>query len=107
MVYQNVRAPFANGSLQHYANGYYLGGAEIEWRDDPSFISVLYVDGMRRGRSAAYFMWRDGEGNTYPMFMKDMEDLLSRSWVNHGATNLNRWIVVKRGTNYGIRMDEV
>jgi hypothetical protein len=66
----------------------------------------LMLDGMRRGKSAAYFMWTRTPGDvtreSYPMFMKDMVDLLNSSIVQGGVV-VATFAVVKRGANYGIR----
>lgn len=105
MSYKNVKAPFINGSLAH-GSYWELAYTWLEWRDDASFTAVLYLDGMVRGGHAAYFVWRDDNNHTYPMFMSDIQDLLNRTVVEAGKTELINWIVIKRGKYYGIRMAE-
>jgi hypothetical protein len=79
-----------------------------KWRDNTPFEARLALAGMRRGRSAAYFMFTDEDGHEYPMFMSDLETLLcSPGGVAGGITggqSCPRWVVQKRGQNYGIRL---
>ncbi len=105
-----AKAPFnASGNLMHYAlpdnrtSSVFGLDRPHEWRDNKPFMSTMKLEGLRRGRSAAYFMWEDLGGAQYPMFMKEMTDLLQTRIVRYGCV-YGQWIVVKRGTNYGIRM---
>lgn len=107
-----VRAPFdSKGNLQHYPESSWdytkpPGNQRVEpdWRKVGQTYLTLELDGFLRDRSAAYFMWRDiASGCTYPMFMKDMSDLLCASVVAFGESNHHIWAIVKRGQNYGIK----
>lgn len=85
--------------LQHYAR---RGDEDTRWESNLEFPATLRLVGTSRGRSAAYFNWvQDTTGQTYPMFMSSMADLLGSDVVVRGVAS-GRWIGVKRGENYGI-----
>lgn len=96
---------------EEFTSGYsYDDGKRTElkgqWRDNTVFFATLFYKTWERGRSAVRIIWEDSEGHTFPMFMKDMDTLLStegigKSLSGRGVT-AGRWIVVKRGANYGI-----
>lgn len=96
------QAPYdRDGNLLHYPQHY--GG--IEWRLNEPFTARMMLTKVERGRSAAYFIWIDQENHTYPMFMTDMLDFLKRSELSEGITYPDaRWIVRKRGRNFGLAM---
>lgn len=73
-----------------------------EWRENTPFQAKLTLVSHNRGRSAAYFIWKDEEEHTFPMFMTDLGVLLSTSSVSQGETALERWNIKKRGQNYGV-----
>ncbi|GAA4599933.1 hypothetical protein GCM10023194_80940 [Planotetraspora phitsanulokensis] len=75
---------------------------DCDWRRNVPFATFMTLDGMVRGRSAANFRWLDGDGHRFPMFMKDMTDLLSAATITRGVVT-GRWDIVKRGANYGVR----
>lgn len=111
-----IEAPFADGSLLEW-DGYSSQGvyrrwdpekkesveSTIEMRKIEPFNATMVVADFRRGRSAAQFIWKDEAGNTYPMFMRDMVDLLKNRTIESGKIT-DTWIVQKRGANYGIRI---
>lgn len=96
-----LTVPFTpDGSLMHYAETW----RDLTWRDAEPFTCTLALDGACRGRSAAYFMWRDpATGNTYPMFMHEMVELIRTADII-GSRVTGTWIAVKRGKNYGIKL---
>ncbi|MFI6485212.1 hypothetical protein ACIBH1_45390 [Nonomuraea sp. NPDC050663] len=103
----DYEAPFdAGGNLMHYARKPYHGQAAYyqahEWRPNEPFVATLTMASTRRGRSAAYFIWADAEGRTYPMFMTDVADLVRDAVINQGTVT-GQWTVRKRGENFGIR----
>lgn len=93
-------------ALQHYAeNDWRRRDNRTEWRPNNPFEAALTLEGQQRGRSAAYFLWRDEDTNTrYPMFISSMVDCLQNFAVIEGSTDIASWIVVKRGQNYGIEL---
>jgi hypothetical protein len=94
------QAPYdQRGNLQHFPETW---RAEIDWRSNEPFTATLTLDGTRRGRSAAYFQWRDADGHTFPMFVSDTAALIEHSVIDHGTIRA-AWIVGKRGQNYGLR----
>lgn len=83
----------------------YVGypGKTDEWIPNEPFHAILTLQGSSRGRSSAVFNWTDSEGTRYPMFMASMTYLLENSDVFHGTVE-GQWIVVKKGTNYGLEL---
>lgn len=95
--------PFDNtGNLVHYA--YY--NSDVVMRENVAFEAKLRLKAkMVTGFSAKYVIWENVDtGVTYPMFIKDMIDLLLNSEVSQGETYKTHWRVQKRGSNYGIRL---
>lgn len=115
--------PFFNGSLMEYShynlddqerervhNGervttqgaYYVGdGLEIVWKQNEEVELTLRYKDYGRGRSAVTFYWEDEYGHEYPMFIKDVDELLRQ---NIGMSSIHAiWTYVKRGANYGIK----
>ena len=97
-----LTAPYDDrGNLRDYVWG------SSEWRPNDPFHATLTYVGYTRGRSAAGFVWADDEGHNYPMFMKQMDELLTEGRIGidllHGTSIVTgTWQVVKRGSNYGI-----
>lgn len=90
--------PFANGCQVHYA---YNGEAGIRWLPNFEFKATLVLDNMHRGRSAAYFTFRDEETNkSVVVFMKDFMEMFQHSC--HGKVK-GTFTFIKRGQNYGCR----
>jgi hypothetical protein len=111
-------APFdrTTGELLHYVRD--AADAQIDWRPNTPFEAELRLDGIHRGRSSVYTVWLDAaaaqaaDANDaapgvpvprYPMFMIDLMDLLRARGVRKGARVAGRWLVVKRGMNYGVQ----
>ena len=115
--------PFFNGSLQEYShhnlddserervyNGervtsqgvYYVGdGREVIWKPNEEVELTLHYKDYGRGRSAVTFYWEDEHGHEYPMFIKDVDELLRQ---DIGMSRIHAiWTYVKRGANYGIK----
>lgn len=93
------RTCFEAGSVVSHTNSWHGGD---EWRPNIPFENVLHYEGFARGRSSAGFTFKDSEGHTYWMFMKDMDDL-----IRSGAKPLTvcgTFEFVKRGQNYGVRL---
>lgn len=108
------RIPYREGSLLEWT-GYEVdttsaaGGwsAPDEWRDNVPVEMVLQLAGIERGRSAARFVWTQlSNGATFPMFMIDMAELVMMNGqrIEAGGLVLGKWIVKKRGANYGIAL---
>lgn len=75
-----------------------------DWRPNVPFTATLRLDSTRRGRSAAYFVWLDGDGREFPMFLTDLADLIKSGNVIAGGVIAGLWMVAKRGQNYGVRL---
>ena len=111
--------PFIDGNLQEYV-AYDLNDSErervyngeriintlysnrvIEWRKNEEVELTLHYKEYGRGRSSVTFYWADDNGHVYPMFIKDMDELLKQ---NIGVSNIHAiWTYIKRGANYGIK----
>jgi hypothetical protein len=108
----DYKIPFdGEGNMLHYPESYLMSPnpkyapdrVPGEWRDNEPFQARLELVGFQRGRSAAYFMWRDEEGHTYPMFLVELERLLRTGYgVVDGRTELSFWEGRKQGNNYSI-----
>lgn len=111
--------PFVNGDLQEYSfrnlddserERVYRGETvEIEtysgrkeiWKPNEEIELTLHYDGYGRGRSAVTFYWKDDEGHQYPMFIKDVDELLRQDMGTSSVHGI--FTYVKRGANYGIK----
>lgn len=95
------------GNQMHYADPFvHLSGHtdSNDWREPFEFEATICFQGYRRGRSAAYFLFKDQHtGVEYTMFLTDMEATISH--MVRGSVN-GRWGFVKRGMNYGISLIE-
>lgn len=77
----------------------------VEWRANEPFTARLTLSGMESGYSAKYVVWKNAEGQSFPMFVTDLMDLIRRwSGTLDAGTLTARWMVAKRGQNYGIRL---
>lgn len=99
-----VREPYRE--LAEYAAQYPYHDSQITWETNEPFTATMRLVTFQRGRSAARFVWEDQNGTKYPMFMSGMEDLVKNSVIEHGEVHESRWIVVRRGENYGIERYE-
>ena len=111
--------PFINGDLQEYSfrnldvserERVYRGETvEIEtysgrkevWKPNEEIELTLHYDGYGRGRSAVTFYWKDDNGHKYPMFIKDVDELLRQDMGTSSVRGI--FTYVKRGANYGIK----
>lgn len=111
--------PFVNGDLQEYSfrnlddserERVYRGETvEIEtysgrkevWKPNEEIELTLHYDGYGRGRSAVTFYWKDDNNHQYPMFIKDVDELLRQGMGTSSVHGI--FTYVKRGANYGIK----
>lgn len=113
--------PFIDGNLQEYSfhnltddeierayNGeeiikefaYYSDKKEV-WKPNEEVELTLHYKDYGRGRSSVTFYWVDDNGHKYPMFIKDVDELLRQDM---GTSSVHAiWTYVKRGANYGIK----
>lgn len=71
------------------------------WKPNKEVELTLHYQGYGRGRSAVTFYWVDDDGHKYPMFLRDVDELL-RQGV--GTSSIHAiFTYVKRGANYGIK----
>lgn len=113
--------PFIDGNLQEYSfndledserervyNGEEVittaryGGGKVEvWKPNEEVELTLHYKGYGRGRSSVTFYWADDNCHEYPMFIKDVDELLKE---NMGTSSVHAiFTYVKRGANYGIK----
>ena len=111
--------PFVNGDLQEYsfrnlddserARVYRGESVEIEvysgkkevWKPNEEVELTLHYNGYGRGRSAVTLYWKDDDGHQYPMFIKDVDELLRQDMGTSSVHGI--FTYVKRGANYGIK----
>src|ERR1044072_488931 len=72
-----------------------------QWLPNEPFSATLTITGFSRGRSSAKFYFESAGNLRFPMFMTDMVDLVRTAKIDKGVVS-GRWIVRKRGANYGI-----
>ena len=107
--------PFIDGNLQEWSwnnladserervyNGEeVVKGSNEVWKPNKEVELTLHYKGYGRGRSAVTFYWADDEGHKYPMFIKDVDELLRQ---DIGTSSIHAiFTYVKRGANYGIK----
>ena len=113
--------PFIDGNLQEWSwndltdserervyngeevvKGFSSGKNKNEvWKPNAEVELTLHYKGYGRGRSAVTFYWVDDDGHKYPMFIKDVDELLRQ---DIGTSSIHAiFTYVKRGANYGIK----
>ncbi|MGJ4945102.1 hypothetical protein ACQR1W_31390 [Bradyrhizobium sp. HKCCYLS1011] len=99
-----------DGNQQHYAEGSWITGENgrpqrvgPEWRDNAPFVTTLTYVGYSRGRSAAYFDFKDHNGKLVVVFLKDFEDMIPH--LVKGSVS-GSFKFIKRGMNYGCQLIE-
>ena len=107
--------PFIDGNLQEWSwnnltdserervyNGEeVVKGSNEVWKPNKEVELTLHYKGYGRGRSAVTFYWVDDDGHEYPMFIKDVDELLRQ---DIGTSSIHAiFTYVKRGANYGIK----
>ena len=107
--------PFIDGNLQEWSwnnltdserERVYSGEEVVKWSDEvwkpnKEVELTLHYQGYGRGRSAVTFYWVDDDGHKYPMFLKDVDELLRQ---DIGTSSIHAiFTYVKRGANYGIK----
>ena len=76
-------------------------GVNEVWKPNNEVELTLHYQGYGRGRSAVTFYWVDDDGHKYPMFIKDVDELLRQ---DIGTSSIHAiFTYVKRGANYGIK----
>lgn len=95
-----AQAPYdSNGSLLHW-----VGPSHNTWHPNEPFHASLKVVGMRSGYSAKYLILQspNNDRRTYPMFVADLVDVVASVPLIRDGIISARWIVRKRGQNYGL-----
>ena len=107
--------PFIDGNLQEWSwnnltdserervyNGEeVVKGSNEVWKPNKEVELTLHYQGYGRGRSAVTFYWVDDDGHKYPMFIKDVDELLRQ---DIGTSSIHAiFTYVKRDANYGIK----
>lgn len=75
----------------------------IFWKPNSVFVETLSLEHIFHGQSAANFVWRDTRDLRWPMFLADVEELMTYGSIYFAQTS-GRWQVRKRGQNYGLAM---
>ena len=107
--------PFIDGNLQEWSlnnltdserervyNGEeVVKGSNEVWKPNKEVELTLHYKGYGRGRSAVTFYWADDNGHKYPMFIRDVDEILRQ---DIGASSIHAiFTYVKRGANYSIK----
>lgn len=110
--------PFVNGDLMDWSatdlsdsdrsrvyNGEHIEtggwyGTEV-WKPNEEVELTLHYDHYTRGRSSVTFYWKDDAGHSYPMFLNDLDNILTQDVCASPIHGI--FTYVKRGANYGIR----
>ena len=84
-----------------YDGNSYNDNKKEVWKPNEEVELTLHYQGYDRGRSAVTFYWVDDDGHKYPMFIKDVDELLRQ---DIGTSSIHAiFTYVKRGANYGIK----
>lgn len=75
----------------------------ISWVPNTVFVETLSLEHIFHGQSAANFVWCDTKARRWPMFLTDVEELMTYGSIYFAQTS-GRWQVRKRGQNYGLAM---
>ena len=106
--------PFIDGNLQEYSfnsltddeikrayDGEEIIKEKEVWKPNEEVELTLHYKDFGRGRSSVTFYWLDDNGHEYPMFIKDVDELLRQDM---GTSSVHAiFTYVKRGANYGIK----
>jgi hypothetical protein len=96
-----------HGGVLHYACGdeYWAEGKHqrIIWGTNEPALMTLWLDGMETGRSAKYLVFKNIDGATFPVFVKDLIAMVRHPDWREGALTA-KFEPCKRGSNYGIRL---
>lgn len=82
--------------------GHYGANNTQQWEPFPPRTLTLTLDSYSRGQSSAKYWWKDDQGRRYPMFLKDLLDLIQNETLINGQVTAT-FTAVKRGQNYGIK----
>lgn len=97
-----------DGSLAHYEHRGWSDGKVVQWRPNEPFHATLQIQGIRTGRSAKYLVLKAPEtaldDREFPMFVADFVNLAIDEGIPAGGIISGRWMVRKRGKNYGLRL---
>ena len=103
---KSFRTSFQDGKYYHaiflkYNGEEVVKGSDEVWKPNMEVELTLHYQGYGRGRSAVTFYWVDDDGHKYPMFIKDVDELLRQ---DIGTSSIHAiFTYVKRGANYGIK----
>lgn len=73
----------------------------FEWRPNEPFRATLRLALEEASTLRGHVIWKDSRGRRYPMFTRDLLDVLAYSSVSQRVT-IGWWIVTKRRNHYGI-----
>jgi hypothetical protein len=79
-----------------------------EWRDNIPFSATFQLDHVQSGWSAKYVILTAVndllDTRIFPMFVTDLLDTAIKQGIAVGGIMHGRWMVAKRGQNYGLRV---
>ena len=103
MAKTTVKIPFTRkeGDLVNYPRDY--DPSTIVWKENYIFYTILEIESVNRGRSAANFnVVCIKTGRKFVMFLTDLLDIVKNSTIENGLTE-GQFTFCKRGRNYGIK----
>lgn len=91
---------------EQLSSGGWKGPVPIDWRPNTPFDAVLTVRRLETGRSAVRIWLEDESSRTlYPMFGHTLIEALAEATdLRVGGKIGGTWIVVKKGSNYGVEL---
>jgi hypothetical protein len=102
-------APYTTGgSLMHYVAPFKKReGDGVVWLPNDPFHATFSIKRMQSGYSAKYVLLESPNSNDereFPMFVTDLIDAVASLPAIYGGILTGRWMVRKRGQNYGVAL---
>jgi hypothetical protein len=91
-----------SGNMMDYCDGHWSKPDDM--RTVVPFKASMELDTWTKGRSAVRVWVRDVKTRVkYPMFMTDFWDVIKDYDIHGGVIGTVKWVVCKKGANYGIK----
>ncbi len=75
-----------------------------EWKPNYIFEDELQFSHFSRGRSSVKAIFKDENDFKYEMFVSDFNDVINSQTIVKGKIK-GRFYFIKKGANYGLKMD--
>lgn len=89
MTQPKLKFPYrADGSVPHFPKEW---EEKYTWKESEPFKAKLTLEDMARGRSAAYFIFKNENGAVFTVFMTDLVTMIrDRRWKERQMSNQTR-----------------